>query len=79
MQRSEPTYCRDCQNVESGTRKQPPYRWRCLKHPRLEGFGFVTPDLWDDEPPFLRCVDVNGGACVLFERLLPGQMTLGVK
>jgi hypothetical protein len=33
----------------------------------LEGQGFVDPDWWVENDPFLRCKDVNGGLCPLFE------------
>jgi hypothetical protein len=35
-------------------------------HPRLAGWSFVT-DKMLNMAPFLRCIDVNGGACPLFE------------
>ncbi len=46
----------------------PPWRWMCAKHKRLDGFGFVTRDTWDEAPPFLYCNNVNGGVCPLFEK-----------
>lgn len=68
------TFCRDCQHVHEATRKSPPYRWLCVKHKRLEGSGFVDPDYWAKHEPYLRCVDVNGGACPLFKERIPGQL-----
>lgn len=76
MPLSEPTWCDDCEHVEPASRKQPPWRWLCLKNPRLEGFGFVTREKWDDFPPFLYCKDLNGGACPLYTRAAPGQLKL---
>lgn len=62
------TYCLACDHVHKGSVKLPPYRWLCMKHPRLnEGYGFVTPDTWDNAPPYLFCKDVNAGACPLYE------------
>lgn len=43
-----------------------------MKHPRLEGFGFVVKGTWIDKPPYLYCRDVNGGACPLFEAFTRG-------
>jgi hypothetical protein len=48
----------------------------CIKHKRMEGFGFVTAGMWDDMPPYLYAKDVNGGACPLFEKAAPGQIRL---
>lgn len=61
------TYCEECDHLYPGSEKLPPWRWMCMKHPRLEGFGFVTKGQWDQFPPYLYCKDVNGGACPLFE------------
>ena len=41
--RTSATYCSQCAHAHPDTMKQPPWRWLCLMHPRLnEGFGFVT-------------------------------------
>lgn len=63
----KPTFCRDCDHVVEDTRKRSPHQWLCGRHKRLEGQGFVDPDLWIETDPFLRCKDVNGGACELFD------------
>jgi hypothetical protein len=63
-----PTFCHDCEHVSDETRKRSPHGWLCLKHKRLEGQGFVHPDYWSNEEPYLRCKDVNGGLCPLFEK-----------
>jgi hypothetical protein len=73
----EPTYCHDCDNALHRGKADPPWRWLCIKHKRLDGFGFVTPTSWDGAPPYLYCKDVNGGACPLFVKATPGQMRLG--
>lgn len=61
------TYCNECDHLSPGTKSQAPYRWLCTKHPRHDGFGFVTREAWDDRPPFLYCKDVNAGACPIYE------------
>lgn len=61
------TYCHNCEHLHPNSEKMNPWRWMCLKHPRREGFGYVTPDKWDDFPPYLFCRDLNGGACPLWE------------
>jgi len=61
-----PTLCRDCKHVRINYKSDPPWRWYCIMHPRLAGWGFVT-DTMLNMPPYLRCHDVNGGACPVFE------------
>ncbi|MNF00184.1 hypothetical protein D3C87_1367430 [compost metagenome] len=63
-----PTFCTDCEFVVAESRKRSPSGWLCLKHKRLEGQGFVDPKFWSNEEPYLRCKDVNAGACPLFEK-----------
>jgi hypothetical protein len=36
---NEPTYCDDCDNRLRANTSEPPWRWLCIKFPRLEGFG----------------------------------------
>jgi hypothetical protein len=71
MQRPKITYCERCANVYRLDRRDPPWRWMCIRHRRMEGFGFVTTGTWDDAPPYLYCRDVNGGQCPLYEPLEP--------
>ena len=62
------TKCQHCDHVHPETRGKAPYLWRCLKHPRITRVGWVTEDGYDDgNAPYLRCQDVNGGLCLLFE------------
>lgn len=63
----EPTYCERCRHVLRVEKSAAPWRWLCIKHRRIEGFGFVTRGTWDAFPPYLYCKDVNGGCCPLFE------------
>lgn len=60
----KPTYCAECDNVLSTTRKKHPSQWMCIKSKRRDGFGHVDPT-WCDEP-YMRCIGINGGACPLF-------------
>lgn len=60
------TICSECTHLH-GDSHGPPWYWLCSRHPRMEGFGFVTRKIWDKFPPFLFCRDVNGGACPLYE------------
>lgn len=62
------TYCDDCCHMRKPAKSAPPWNWFCGRHPRLEGFGWVTKTEWDEAVPFLKCVNVNGGACPLFEQ-----------
>ena len=61
-----PTYCAECTHIYRPPGVRSPYYWLCIKHPRLEGMGFVIEGTWTNAEPYLRCRDVNGGACVLF-------------
>ena len=60
----KPTYCAECDNVLSTTRKKHPSQWLCIKSKRRDGFGHIDPT-WCDEP-YMRCIGINGGACPLF-------------
>lgn len=62
------TYCEECENVEPNSRKRSPSSWVCLKFPRVEGGGFVAPNVWASEEPFLRCTGINGGACPMWAK-----------
>lgn len=62
------TICNECEHHRIPYSGAHPARWYCEKHKRLEGFGFVTHDVWDKYIPFLPCHQVNGGCCPLFER-----------
>ena len=62
------TFCEFCDHVVENTRKKPGYLRLCVKHPNIwNGYGYVTKTEWDKREPYLRCIDVNGGACLLFE------------
>ena len=60
------TFCEDCDNVETASRKRSPSSWLCLKFPRVEGGGFVAPKVWATAEPFMKCTGINGGWCPLF-------------
>lgn len=60
------TYCRACANVVQDSRKRHPAQWLCSRFPRLEGGGFVAPDIWVEMEPFMKCLHINGGSCPLF-------------
>lgn len=60
------TICDECDHLLMVFKADPPWRWLCTKHPRMEGFGFVTKKSWDSFPPYLYAKDVNGGECPLF-------------
>lgn len=47
-------YCRDCDFVHPDTRKQEPWRWRCVRVPTKPGFGFVDPE-YSPTPPYELC------------------------
>lgn len=59
-----PTYCDECMHRIPG---QSDRLDMCAQHKRLFNPSFVRSRQWDGMPPFLRCVDVNGGACLLFQ------------
>lgn len=72
------TYCDQCDHVHQDSRKRHPGQWLCIKFPRVEGQGFVAPDWWIEHEPYQRCVNINGGACPLFERRRDGQIDNGM-
>ena len=77
---SGPVYCAECDNVSKEYATAPEYLWLCLKHPRLDGHGFVSRTIRDGNlPPYLRCKDVNGGYCYLFKPKADGQTNLQLK
>jgi hypothetical protein len=61
------TICEDCEHMHPESRKRASQWAMCMKFPRLEGMGFVSRDKWDKDPPYMRCRDINGGLCPLFE------------
>lgn len=72
-----PTYCRDCDLVHAETRKLKPWQWRCMAHRDRGGYGFVDPDYLDD-PPYVKCDNINRGDCPNFRRRRDGQKELGI-
>lgn len=72
----EPTFCEDCDNVIRD-KSTPPFRWLCAKHKKREGFGHVTRTHWDNGEPYVRCNQINFGACPTFVKATPGQMRMG--
>lgn len=73
-----PTFCRECDNVHAESRKRVPSQWLCSKFKRLEGHGFVDPEKWAEMEPFMKCRDINGGACPLFVKRRDGQHDNGL-
>ena len=47
-----PTFCEACDHVHPESRKRVPSQWLCVKFPRLEGYGFVAPNVWAAMEPF---------------------------
>lgn len=76
MQPESLTYCADCAHLYQVNPRDAPYRWLCQKFKRMDGFGFVTKDKWDDMPPYAYCKDINHGACPLWQKAAPGQTNL---
>lgn len=67
------TICSECDHVTSDTRKKSPPQWTCIKHKRMPGGSFVDPDTWVEHEPYLRCVNLNAGACPLWTARRDGQ------
>ena len=72
------TFCEDCDHVVVESRKRLPPQWLCSKFPRMEGMGYVAPNKWAEMEPFMRCVNINGGECPMFERRRNGQRDNGL-
>jgi hypothetical protein len=49
-----------------------------MKFPRLEGQGFVDPKGWAESEPYMRCVNINGGACCVFKPRRTSQTDNGL-
>lgn len=73
-----PTICRDCDNVVDSTRKGRPTSWLCHAYPRRFAEGFVDPDWWVENEPFMRCSDINRGSCPSFKRARTSQTEIGL-
>lgn len=58
-----PTYCEDCDHVQNPNEHW--YKQMCIKFPRIEGVGFVT-KTYRETDPYMKCKDINGGACPCF-------------
>jgi hypothetical protein len=71
-----PTYCETCDNVHPDTLKRSPTSWLCVKFPRLSGQGFVAPNVWTEQEPFMRCININGGVCPMYKRRRDGQLEM---
>lgn len=74
------TYCEECDWVLKEYATAAEYLWLCMKHPRMDGHGFVSKTIRDGNlPPYLRCKDVNGGYCYLFKPKATTQTNLPLK
>lgn len=63
-----PTLCETCEHVHPSTRTRRGSQWACLKFPALEGGSFVAPTEGVPDPPYMRCIGINGGACPLWKQ-----------
>lgn len=61
------TYCEQCDHCMKPFQSARWFQWLCMKHPRVAQQHFVAESNELDDPPYLQCKQVNGGACVLFE------------
>lgn len=61
-------YCDTCDFVHADTRKDAPWRWRCIKAPVAErGYRFVSQD-YAPAPPYHKCDYVNpDGECSMWQ------------
>jgi hypothetical protein len=62
-----PVFCDDCEYVFRVNRGDPPWRWLCVRHKRLDVAGFVARDELA-HAPYAPCYRVNYGLCPLYER-----------
>ena len=60
------TPCETCENVHLDTRRVSFERWACVKFPRLPNMSPVAPNAGTGNPPYMRCVGINGGYCPLY-------------
>ena len=74
----EPTSCETCDNVHMESRKQPFWKWMCVKFPRLEGMNPVAPTQAVVHEPYNRCANINMGFCLLWQKRRDGQADNGL-
>ncbi len=69
------TFCIDCDNVLSESRKRHPRYWLCVRAPNITllGFGYVTNRTWDSAEPYIPCHRINGGGCEMFKPIPEGE------
>lgn len=63
----EPTPCETCDWLHPDTKKQNPSKWLCMRCKRMPGLSAVAPNVWAEREPYMRCIGINGGACVMWE------------
>lgn len=63
----KPTPCETCDHVHPATAAKEPYRWMCLKFPRLAGLDPVAPTKRVVLEPYNRCSSINVGFCPVWE------------
>lgn len=71
-----PTSCETCDHVSNATRSHSPYRWMCLKFPRVEGMDPVAPTLGVVLEPYNRCRNINLGHCPVWAPRRAGQLEI---
>lgn len=72
------TLCETCDHVHAESRKRSPSSWLCVKFKRMEGQGFVAPKVWAEFEPYMKCVNINGGACPFWKARREGQQDNGL-
>ncbi len=58
------TFCDQCDFL--GNPSDNPYRWYCLKQPKIDGVGHLS-KTYRAKDPYMLCSGINGGACSLFQ------------
>jgi hypothetical protein len=62
-----PTPCETCDHVHPATANKEPWKWMCLKFPRLAGLDPVAPTQRIVLEPYNRCTAINVGFCPVWQ------------
>lgn len=62
------TLCEDCEHLHPQARNNRKEGLAlCMAHPRVERSDLVFKGITDQDPPYMRCIGINGGRCPTFE------------
>ena len=70
----EVTRCENCEHLHPTSRGERRERTAlCMAHPKLVRADLVFNGIIDKDTPFMRCIDINGGACPMYKPRIVGE------